>query len=179
MELEDLKSTWESVKPNITGFTTPLHDILSDRRKDARTRLLRRAGWSAAFTTLFLVLMATSRIWAPMKLSAPWIVVCCAAIAIGIAFDIILYTIVWKIRLSEQTNSEILSAVMRIKRLYRHMELAVTAIMLPTLVALSFSAPFAGSWRMYFVWVMTAAAFAGEMIWYRSNIRQLDRLDNS
>ena len=89
-----------------------------------------------------------------------------------------MYLFVRKINLWEDTNSEIITSVIRIKKFYRNVELVTTIAVIPLLIWLSVTPVFINSWRMFFVWVLTVGAFTLEYLWYRKNIRYLDRLNH-
>ena len=89
MELEDLKTTWESVKPHIDSQLSEnvVNESLS-KRNDIKTRLLTRARWDGIFTIICLILMAFSPFWSPMKLPYWWLIVFCLTIFIAIIYGI-------------------------------------------------------------------------------------------
>ena len=73
MELEDLKLKWQSVKPHIElnlNDEVMRQSIL--KGNDAKSRLLKRYLWGQVFASVCLILLATSRIWAPMKFPYWW-----------------------------------------------------------------------------------------------------------
>lgn len=177
MELEDLKTAWQSVRPAIGPISLPEDaDRLHDRRKGVRSRLLRRWLWSAVFTTVCLVLMATSRSWALLQLPIWWLCPVCATIFLGVIVEAAIYLRLRRINIAEDSNTKIMSAILGIKRLYRNAELVLSCLMLGLLLCISLTSPFVNTWRMYFVWILTSLAFTAEAIWYRSNIRQLNKL---
>lgn len=172
MELEELKSTWQSVKPEIksTGYVPISNKI------DIKTRLLRKILFGELFSLVCLILMATSRLWSPTKLSALWLTSYCGIILVAIICGIGLYLAIRHVNLWEDSNTEILSAIVRIKKHYRRIELGISILIMPLLIWLSLMPPFVDTPDMYIVWGLTAIGFGSEYLWYRSNVRQLNIL---
>lgn len=179
MELEELKSVWQSVKPKIGQQPDgKIADRAIRHRRDVKSRLSSRFLFDGIFTVICLILMSTSRLWSPMKLPGWWLIAFCAMILLGALAIGRMYLFVRKINLWEDTNSEIITSVIRIKKFYRNVELATTIAVIPLLLWLSVTPLFINSWRMFFVWVLTVGAFTLEYMWYRKNIRYLDRLNH-
>lgn len=179
MELEELKTTWKSVKQHIEPMSHEEKSAaLAGKRKDAWTRLLNRARLNFSITAVCLVLVGTSRYWAPMKFPVWWLVIFCLVLVAAFACEVYIYLSIKKINLWEDSNHEILTAVIKTRKVYRYFELVASVIIFPLLVQLSFLPMFVNSWRMIFAWCVIAIAFIGEIIWYRSNMRQFDRLSN-
>ncbi|MDO4320468.1 MAG: hypothetical protein Q4C34_07820 [Bacteroidales bacterium] len=177
MELEDLKSTWQSVKPRLDEMTGSIEaDPAIYRRPDIKTRLLRRVAGSELFSAICLVLMATSRLWSPTAFPVVWLIVFCSIILTGIICGIYLYLLIKRIDLSLDTNNEIFSSVVKIKRYYRNVELAICIVTMPVLIWLSLTPPFIYTPSMYIAWILVIVTYILEYFWYKSNIRQLNRL---
>lgn len=179
MELEDLKSAWQSVKPKIDSSISEkkTHEVIT-RQCDVKSRFLRKCRIDGAITLVCLVLMGTSRIWAPMKLPYWWLSVFCAMLSVCLFSGIRIYRTIGRINLWEDTNQMIISTVVSVKKLYRNIELAATAVIMTLMVWISFTPPFINSWRMAFVCGQVLLAFGLEYLWYRSNIRQLNSIMN-
>ena len=79
MELEELKSAWQSVRPEIknTGWAPKDTDCLP-RKKDVKSRLLRKFFLEELFAFVCLILLATSHLWSPTKLPVLWLLAFCA-----------------------------------------------------------------------------------------------------
>ena len=61
MELEDLKTTWQSVKPHIDSqINDDVANGVLSKRSDIKSRLLKRAIWEGIITVICLILMALS-----------------------------------------------------------------------------------------------------------------------
>lgn len=179
MELEELKSAWQTVKPQIP----PIPDRLAPRlmvgvREDVKSRLLRRYIINIAVTALSICLMATSVYWAPLKLPVWWLATFCIGASVEVFCSAYMYRALKRISLCESTNVCIFDASIKIKKCYRNMEVVIFAILVPLLLWLSFTPMFAGTWRMYFVWALTLVSFIGEFFWYRSNMRYLAALSS-
>lgn len=179
MELEDLKNTWQSVK---THIDYPVNDDMANKiaskRNDIKSRLLKRAWLDGIFTIISLVLMATSPLWSPMKFPYWWLAVFCTTVFIGIIYGFKIYRSIKAINLWEDTNTDILKAIISIKKQYRNSELAISVVIIPLLIWLSLTPLFIHSWRMFFTWGLTLLGFTLEYLWYNSNVKQLDNLLN-
>ena len=117
MELEELKSAWQSVNPKIGQQPDgKITDRAIRHRRDVKTRLSSRVLFDGIFTVICLILMSTSRLWSPMKLPGWWLIAFCAMILLGALAVGRMYLFVRKINLWEDTNSEILTSVIRIKK---------------------------------------------------------------
>lgn len=179
MELEELKSAWQSVRPEIknTGCTPKDTDCLS-RKKDVKSRLLRKFFLEELFAFVCLILLATSHLWSPTKLPVLWLVAFCGVIVVAMVYGIGLYGAIRQINLWEDSNAEIFMAIVNVKKRYRRIELVTSILILPLLIWLSLTPPFLNTTDMYIVWGLTIICFGLEYLWYRSNIKQLNILGN-
>ena len=179
MELEDLKSKWKSVRPNIEPH---INDEIVRRSiskgNDVKSRILRRSLWSQILVSISLILMATSRIWSPLKLPYWWIGLFCTTILIMILYSIKGYRTLKKMDIYKDSNTKILKTIITIKREYRNLELIGSGVILTLMLWMSFIPSFIYTWRMYYVWGLTALAFILECIWYKSNVKQFNQLLN-
>lgn len=177
MELEDLKTTWESVKPHIDSQLSEnvANESLS-KRNDIKSRLLTRARWDGIFTIICLILMAFSPFWSPMKFPYWWLIVFCLTIIIAIIDGIRIYSSIKAVNLWDYTNKDILMTVVSVKKMYRNIELATASVIIPLLIWLSLTPMFINTWRMFFAWGLTILGFGLEYLWYRSNIKQINNL---
>lgn len=179
MELEDLRTTWKSVKPHIDSqISEDEAKWLLTKRNDIKSRLLKRAIWEGIITVNCLILMALSPLWSPMKFPYWWLTVFCSTILVTNLYGIRIYRSIKTINLWENSNNEILNVVVSIKKLYRNMELAISIVLIPLLIWLSLTPMFINTWRMIFVWGLTVLAFALEYLWYQNNIKQINNLVN-
>lgn len=177
MELNDLKTTWQSVSPRFD--TSSLREDASQAIKggrDIRSRFRRRMLAEIIISTICLVLMATSGLWSPTRFQPAWLLAFCAMIVVIIACSIHIRRLAGRICTWKDTNSNVFAAILGIKRTYRNMELAVSLIMLPLLVWLAFTPPFFNARDIVVLSALTVICFSAEYLWYRSNIRQLNRL---
>lgn len=179
MELEDLKTTWKSVKPHIDSqLSENVANGLLSKKNDIKSRLLKRALWEGIITVICLIFMASSPFWSPMKFPYWWLAVFCSSIIVTNLYGVRIYRSIRAINLWENSNSEILNVVVSIKRLYRNLELAISVVLIPLLIWLSLNPLFIHTWRMFFTWGITILAFALEYLWYRNNIKQINNLVN-
>lgn len=179
MELEELKATWQSVKPHITTTDCMKNTQESIYRKaDVKSRLLRRLGFGVFFSFVCLILLASSHLWSPTKLSNLWLVAFCLIISLAIFCEIYLYKSIKRINLWKDTNAGILSAIVKIKKLYKNIELVTSILVILSLIWLSFIPPFNNLLDRTIIFGLTIICFSAEFLWYRSNLKQLNRLSN-
>lgn len=179
MELEDLKTTWKSVKPHIDSqISEDEANGLFTKRNDIKSRLLTRARLDGIFSIICLILMAFSPFWSPMKFPYWWLTVFCLTIFIVIIYGIRIYCSLKAVNLWDDTNKDILMTVISVKKMYRNIELATAAVIIPLMIWLSLTPMFINTWRMIFVWGLTVLGFGLEYLWYRSNVKQLNNLVN-
>ena len=87
MELEDLRTTWKSVKPHIDSqISEDVAKGLLAKRNDIKSRLLTRARWDGVFSIICLILMALSPFWSPMEFPYWWLIAFCLTIFIAIIY---------------------------------------------------------------------------------------------
>lgn len=177
MNLENLKKEWQSLTPSAArNFDIEAIAKSALRGNDMKSRLLERLKLDFVLTSVCLILMATSRIWSPMKLPYWWLVPFCLVLLIAVLYCIRMYRTIKKINLWDNSNIEIMSTVISLKRLYRNIELIALIVILPLLLWISFSPGFINSWRMYFTLGLTVLAFGLEYLWYRSNMKYFNNL---
>ncbi len=175
MELDELKTTWQSVKPGIKGLGySHKDDTCLAKKNDVKSHLLRKVFLGELFSFACIILLATSHLWSPTKLPGLWLVSFCAVIAVGLILGIGLYLSIKRVNLWENSNSEILTAIIKIKTRYRKIELAISILIFPLIIWLSLIPPFLNTLDMYIVWGLTIICFGLEYIWYRCNIKQLN-----
>lgn len=179
MELEDLRSKWQSVRPHINP---QLNDELLKRSiskgNDAKSRLLKRSLYSQVFVSICFILLATSRMWAPMKYPYWWLILFCMILLFSILCSVRGCVIIKNINLWEDSNTKILGTVVSLKKMYRNMELITCIASLPLLLWIPFMLPFVNMWSILFEWGIILLAFYLEFLWYRSNVKQINNLIN-
>lgn len=177
MELEDLKSAWKSVEPHIENASGHTKSGLSPQKRcDTKSKLLRRVYISAATTFICLVLMATSRLWALMRFPLSWLIATTLFIFIALLLELYLARLISKIDLWNFSHTEVLSAVIRVKRYYRHIELWMSALAMVIFGWITFLPPFVCSRQIVLPWILFAIGLGIEYIVYRKNIKNLDTL---
>lgn len=180
MELEELKSTWKLVGPQIDKVLNLECKNLSEKEKsDAKTKVLRRVLIGAFFSLTGFVLMTTSWLWAPVKLHVIWLSAISAVIFIGLLSEIYLARMIYKINLWENTHYEVFTCIIRIKKLYKRMELYMSVLALLVIGSLSFLQSFQNSMSITWILGLLLLSFALEYIWYRRNVRYLDEMCKS
>lgn len=177
MEPEELKSAWQSVSTHIRGVVTDESMArLTARRLDAKGRLQKNMAIETIFMAVCLLLMLTSGWWATITIPAWLTAAICSAITLGICSELCLLRDIRQIDLSAETITETFRAVIRIKRLYRNLELIYSIIMAALVIWLSLLPPFIHSWRMVFAWCLLAIAMVAEGLLYRRHGRLLSSL---
>ncbi len=175
MKLDELKATWQSVKPGIKGLGySHKDDACLAKKNDVKSHLLRKVFLGELFSFVCIILLATSHLWSPTKLPVLWLVSFCAVITVGLILGIGLYLSIKRVNLWENSNSEILTAIIKIKTRYRKIELAISILIFPLIIWLSLIPPFLNTLDMYIVWGLTVICFGLEYLWYRCNIKQLN-----
>lgn len=111
-----------------------------------------------------------------MGIQGWWLVPFCLVLLITVLCCIRMYSTIKKINLWDNSNIEIMSTVISIKRLYRNIELIALIVILPLLIWISFIPGFINSWRMYFTLGLTVLAFSLEYLWYRSSMKYFNNL---
>ncbi len=180
MELDDLRNAWQSVKPHINSqISEDEKNKIVLKKNDIKTKLLKRSIWEGIITVICIILMALSPIWSPMKFPCWWLIIFCLTLFIANLYGIMTYRAIKSINLWENTHKEIFTTIVSIKKLYRNLELATAAVLIPLLIWFSFTPMFIHTWRMFFTWGLTIFGFALEYLWYRNNIKNLNNLINS
>lgn len=175
MNLEELRDTWQSVKPGVKSLGySQNEDACLAKKNDVKTRLLRKVFLGELSSFVCIILFATSHMWSPTKLPVLWLYSFCAVIAVGIIFGIGLYLSIKRVNLWEDSNSDILKAIVKIKARYRRVELIIGILILPLLIWLSLTPPFLNTLDMYIVWGLTVICFGLECLLYRCNVKQLN-----
>lgn len=175
MELDELKSAWKAVEPKIQSFSQQ-ENIILKRRSDIKSKLARRMLLAALITFTSLLLMATSRHWAPIKLSTPLLIAICTILFIGSLAELYLVRSITRINLWRDTNAEVLHKVVRIKKTYKQMELWFSALTVFLVGWMTMTPPLANIHRPVTVWTILAIAFGLEYLWYRKTIKTINEL---
>lgn len=177
MELEELKTTWLSVKPSVKnlGYSQKDNACLA-KKNDIKTRLLRKILLGELFSSICIILLATSHSWSPTKLPILWLISFCTIIAVVIIFSIGLYLSIKRVNLWVDSNFEILTSIVKIKARYQRIELVISALILPLLIWLSLTPPFLNTLDMYILWGLSVIGFGLEYFCYRCNIKQLNSI---
>lgn len=179
MELEELRTTWQSVKPHIDSqISEDEANKITEKKMDIKSRLLKRAMREGIITVICIILMALSPIWSPMKFPYWWLAIFCLTLFISNLYGIRIYRSIKSIDLWEHTHKETLTTIVSIKKLYRNIELATAIVLISLLIWMSLTPLFIHSWRMLFTWGLTILGFTLEYLWYGSNIKQLNNLIN-
>ena len=177
MELEDLKSEWKSIGPQIEKASKENPDrsgIYS--RADVRTRLFRRVFFSLMITIICGGLVVSSGLWASVLFPVPWLVAFGICVIAGAFAEVRMLKLIKDINLWKMSLSEVFDVTLRIKRYYKRIEL-IFSILFGVLIGwLSFLPPFGQNGRMVVTWIVLAVAMAIEYVWYKRNMGLINRL---
>ena len=132
----------------------------------------------SAVTLVCLVLMSVSGFWSPVRFPALWTVLFCVLLLAGLLGEYYLAVRVYGINLYEQTHLEIISAVIRIKRCYKYLELFVSGCVIVLIAWITVISPLVNS-RMELLlwWGILFVGFVGEYFLYRRSICDLQMLE--
>ncbi len=179
MELEELRTTWQSIKPHIDSqISEDETNKIIIKKNDIKSKLLKRTIWEGIITLVCIILMALSPIWSPMEFPYWWLTIFCLTLFIGNLYGIKLYRAIKSINLWQDTHKEILRTIILVKKSYRNLELVIGAVLLPLLIWFSLTPMFINTWRMFFTWGLTIVGGTLEYFWYRNNIKKLTNLIN-
>lgn len=179
MELEDLRTTWQSIKPQINSQITEFEARkVFSKRNDIKSNVSKRVLWDGILTIIFLSLMAASPLWSPIGIPYWWIAMFCAPLFIGSLCCFRIYRSVKAIDLWADSHQKVFKTIISIKKQYRNIELMIAMIIIPLLVSLSLTPSFIHTWRMFLVWGLTLMAGSIEYIWYSSNISKFNNIVN-
>lgn len=177
MELEDLKTAWKSVGVQIEQLSNlDCGNLPRKEKTDAKTKVMWRVLTGALFSLAGLVLMASSRLWAPLKLPVLWVIAISVVIFIGLVSEIYLARMIYRINLCENTNYEVFTRVIHIKKLYRTIELILSVLAIMVFGSLSIWPPLQNSPSIIVIWGLLSLGLVLEYIWYRRNGKYLDEM---
>ena len=177
MELDELKNNWKQMESGFKkGIVTDSGTIPSQKGKSPKSKALTRFYIGACLTFLCLSLLATSPLWAPLQLPDFWLLVFCIILLGGTISELYVARTIREINLCESTHSEVLASVIKIKNFYKKSELYPCIIICVMLFWLSFLPPVKGTFRAPLLWIATPTAMLAEYLWYRKNIKEINKL---
>ncbi len=176
MELKDLKTAWKAVEPHIENISQEVDKMKFIRHSGVKSKLVWRLILAALTTFMGLAFMATSWLWAPIKLPVPQLITTCLIIFIGFIAELLLARSITKINLWHDTNIEVFNAVVKIKKTYKHMELWFSVFIALSIGWLTMTPPLVNTDRPFFVWIALAIALGIEYMYYRKTIKTLNEL---
>lgn len=176
MELQKLKSTWKSVEPHLPQQVNP--NIVSTSTVDSKSKLLNRIYLSMTVAILCIIFMISSMFWAPSHLENWWIIAVCILLFIGVLTEIRLANLVRRIHLDEDSQSEVLESVIRIKKYYRNIELWISGGMAILFGYLPFTSSSINIGDLALVWGLIIIGFTLEYMWYRKSAQYINQLEN-
>ena len=168
MELNEFKSAWEAVDKRLTEISEQnaenLRLTVLSKKSDIKTRILNRSA-------ICLILLATSKLWAPAHFPVDWQIAFCSLIAVGAAMEMLLTKRIKGIDLYSQSNADTVKTVIGIKKHYRNMELAFSIAAIMLFIWLSFNALDA-----IMLWTLIAIGFTAEYFWFRHSMADYNDL---
>lgn len=177
MELDDLKKTWTSVASHIPPISHAEYGTeLLSRKSDVKAKLMRRVMFSASCTFLGFAGMATSRLWAPVKLSIPLLATICAILLLGFLAELYVVGSIRRLNIIDDSPARVLKSVIGIKKLYRRLELWFSICIVAGVGWMTQTPQFINTDRRWITWIIIALAFALEYVWYGRMMRYLDEL---
>ncbi|MBD5357973.1 MAG: hypothetical protein HDR88_13355 [Bacteroides sp.] len=178
MELEDLKSAWKDIEPQIKKLSDQQPKIPTKRNFEVKTKLFWRTCYAAAFTLIFLVAKVMLELWLPPLYPESWSISFYILLFMALISEIYIARLVYRINLWQSTHLEILSTIIRIKRLYKIFELWFSIAIILMIGWVSLIPPFMGNRDIIFIWFLLAVSFIAEYIFYRKNIHYLNEIKN-
>lgn len=177
MELEDLKSTWKSIENDIEQISITDEDKLHPRKKkDVKESLINRFYFEISAMSFGGIAIATSRIWAPMKMPVWWICAFCVLFITAIIATVSIVQKLRQIRLGESTHTQVLDSVLSVRRFYRNLELYSCSAILVLALCNLMIIPVANIIDLALIITLIAACSVLEFFWYRANIRRFNEM---
>lgn len=179
MEFDELKDNWEQMKSSFKDGVMADNKTIPPRRwKSSKSKVLLRFYMGAFFTFLCMALLATSPLWAPVRLPDLWLLIFCILLLGGVINELYIARNIKNINLCDSTHTEVFASVMRIKRFYKKSELYPCIVICVMLFWLSFLPPVKGTFRAMLLWGTTPICMFAEYLWYRKNIKEINNLYN-
>lgn len=178
MELEDLKSAWKAIEPQIDTISSQQPKLPTKRNFEVRTKLFWRTCFAATFTFICLVANVIVELWLPEIYPTFWAIAIDLLILLAMICEIHIVRLVYRINLWNYTHVEVISMIIRIKKQYKIFELWFSIAITMMIGWLSILPPFAGSKNIILLWIVLAAAFVAEYLFYKKNIAYLKEIKN-
>lgn len=178
MELDDLKSKWQSIQPQIETISEHQPKLPTKRNFEVRTKLFWRTCFAAAFTFFCLIANVILELSLPTIYPIYWAIAIDLLILLALICETIIARLVYRINLWKYTHMEIISMIIRIKKLYKLFELWSSIAITMMIGWLSMLPPFTGNRNIIYLWIILAAAFVAEYIFYKKNITYLNEIKN-
>lgn len=180
MELDDLRAAWTSIERDMEQMACKdTSRIVSRNKSDVKTSLTNRFRWEIVVLSVAIGIFAIQRLWAPVKMPLWWISAVCLLGLSGIAATSWLLRKVNRIDLGEYTHVQVLDLILTIKKFYRNAEFygcAMVALLM--ICGVLFSPVSYAAIEIFIVIALTTVCFFLEYLWYKSNVRKLNRMQN-
>lgn len=178
MELDELKNNWKLMESGISDNIDTDNQFVPANKLGNKSKAIRRFCIGAASTALCMVFLATSHLWAPVKLSAVWLTGFCVLLLFGTVSELHVLRAIKRVDLCASSHVEIFDTVLRIKRFYRMTELYGCIAVCAMLFWLTFLPPVQGTFRAPLLWIATPVGMLAEFLWYRRNIKEINKLSD-
>lgn len=180
MELEDLRTTWKSIKEDIENVSkNDAEEVLAKPKRDVKTTLANRFRWGIIVLSVATILLGTSLLWAVIKMPVWWIGAFCLLLISGILIMAFLIQKIVKINVGEDTQLQVIEQVISIKKIYRNSELYGCVVILALMIAGVFCSPIPyRPSEIVFISIATVICYSLEFITYRSNIKKINKIQN-
>lgn len=180
MEIEDLRTIWKSIENDIADISQKdAGEIPVNHKRDVKTTLKNRFRRGAISLFVATILLATSRLWAVLKMPVWWIGSFCILFISGIVVMAFLIQKIGKINLGEDTQLRVMEQILSIKKIYRNSELYGCTVILSLMIAGIFCSPIPYKASEIVIISITAViCYCLELITYRSNVKKINNLRN-
>ncbi len=180
MELDDLKTTWKSIGHDIPQVSINNADkIIHTKKNDVKTSLCNRFIMEIIILFIAICLLGTSGLWAPISMPFWWIFAFCILFASEILYIILLIRKVKRIDLGLSSHFKVMNIIISIKKFYRNVEISGCAMVTILMVCgIIFSPIPYKTTDILFIMIISTVCFILEYLWYKSNIKKLNKMQN-
>lgn len=176
MELDDLKTTWKSLENDLELLPVEVVEEVKDR-KDAKESLTRRFVVEIFFMAIGCVGIASSRLWAPLKMPIWWITAFCILFVAASVATVFMIKKLNQLSLGDSSPAQVLTTLLSIKKFYRNVELYSCIVIAALMMYNAFIVHTTDNLLdMALVIAIIILCFILELSWYRTNIRKFNEM---
>ena len=178
MELEDLKTIWQSIGNEIEHISkNDTTDVFINNKYDVKTNLINRFRWGIIIVIAATIFLGTSRLWAFIKMPVWWIATFCILLIFGAFAMALLINKITKINLGEDTQLQVMAQILSIKKFYKNIELYGSSAILVLMIFGVYVSPIPyTSGEIVFILFVTVICYSLEYLSYRSNIKKINMM---